>query len=150
MTKTCPKCRLELDVSMFGLDNNRQDKLNTYCRPCIKEKYLENKEYHARRSKKYYQQNKESMLESAWKRHLRRKYGLEYEDFLSMVKGQGNACKICHQQFGELRSRKVHVDHDHKTGKVRGILCKFCNDQLIRILEHPLKEAGEKYLQNNS
>jgi hypothetical protein len=54
-------------------------------------------------------------------------YGLEPADFDELVKKQQNKCAIC----GAL-DPKFHVDHDHETGKVRGLLCDSCN----RLLGH--------------
>lgn len=55
--------------------------------------------------------------------HLRQSYGIsdaEYQDLLEM---QGGVCAICLNK----PSAKLHVDHDHSTGTVRGLLCKRCN-----------------------
>jgi hypothetical protein len=150
MTKICSGCRRPQDITNFGKDKNRKDGLNLYCRDCLKKHYQSDKKANAQRCRAYYLKNRESMMLSSWKRHIKSKYGLTYEELVLLAEKQGNSCKICHTKFPTLKSRMVHVDHDHKTGRVRGILCKFCNDQLIRILEHPLKEAGEKYLLANS
>lgn len=50
-----------------------------------------------------------------------KQYGMTRADFDSMSAEQGNKCRICS------RSRKLHVDHCHKTGRVRGLLCGSCN-----------------------
>jgi hypothetical protein len=57
---------------------------------------------------------------------LRKLYGLEVEVYLEMFAKQGSVCKICRRPklVGE---REFHVDHDHSTGEIRGILCSHCN-----------------------
>lgn len=56
--------------------------------------------------------------------YVESKYGLKEEDYLSMINSQNNLCAICHiKQEGKI----LCVDHDHKTGKVRGLLCSNCN-----------------------
>ena len=62
-----------------------------------------------------------------------RKYGLTFEDQEGMLREQNYKCAICGQEiflFGSSQKLIAHVDHDHKTGKVRGLLCKECNSGL--------------------
>jgi hypothetical protein len=54
------------------------------------------------------------------------KYGLTDEDYRHMLEKQGGVCAICHRKNGS-NNRRLHVDHDHKTEKVRGLLCGTCN-----------------------
>mgnify|MGYP003342963757 FL=1 len=56
---------------------------------------------------------------------LKRKYGLSKNDYLSLLLTQNYRCKICNNILDN--GSKTHVDHDHETGKVRGILCSKCN-----------------------
>lgn len=61
--------------------------------------------------------------------HLRAAYGLELTDLERMISEQGGACAICRRTL--IRTRKqTHVDHDHATGRVRGVLCNRCNKGL--------------------
>ena len=56
--------------------------------------------------------------------HLKRRYGLSEQQFNDLLTQQGGGCKIC----GTVVSKKsLHVDHDHHTGAIRGILCVRCN-----------------------
>lgn len=57
-----------------------------------------------------------------WARWLRAGYGIGLDVFDALVVGQCGRCKVC---LGELRD--LHIDHCHKTGRVRGLLCRFCN-----------------------
>jgi hypothetical protein len=68
-------------------------------------------------------------LRKARKRSMLKKlYGISLEQRDQLLQAQGNACAICRFEFGnEKKSRLMHVDHDHKTGKVRGLLCHHCN-----------------------
>lgn len=57
--------------------------------------------------------------------NFRRKYKLTLDQVNSMIVAQDHRCAICLEKLGE--SRDTHVDHDHKTGKIRQILCRGCN-----------------------
>jgi hypothetical protein len=62
------------------------------------------------------------------KSYLRRKYGITVEEYDAMLAAQGGVCKICEQARPE--ERTLHVDHDHMTGKIRGLLCFRCNNAI--------------------
>lgn len=88
-------------------------------------------------------------------RELKRKYGVDLETCQHIAVKQGNACAICgttEKGFIRGRARYWSVDHDHKTGKVRGLLCQKCNTILglanddIQVLENAilyLKKYGK-------
>lgn len=66
----------------------------------------------------------------------KRRYGITPEDYERMAKEQNNCCAICSQPVENLTKRdKLCIDHDHKTGKVRGLLCGGCNAHLA-VLEN--------------
>lgn len=52
---------------------------------------------------------------------IARRYGLTLEQYQEMLEAAQGVCPICKQE------RKLVVDHDHKTGRVRGLLCQRCN-----------------------
>jgi hypothetical protein len=57
-----------------------------------------------------------------------RKYGLTPEDYEVMLQSQDGRCAICGtDEPGHVENRLFDVDHDHVTGKVRGLLCQHCN-----------------------
>lgn len=56
-----------------------------------------------------------------------RALGVSDEDYARMLAGQGGGCAIC---GAPPKTRRLHVDHDHKTGAVRGLLCFRCNRAL--------------------
>jgi len=59
-------------------------------------------------------------------------YGLEQEMFDNLLREQGEVCAICGnpQRLRLGKPQELHVDHDHVTGEVRGLLCTWCNTRL--------------------
>ena len=58
---------------------------------------------------------------------LRSKYGITIADYEAMLDSQGGACAVC---GSHPEHRGLCVDHDHDTGRVRGLLCDLCNRML--------------------
>lgn len=56
-------------------------------------------------------------------------YGITSEQYASLLRYQGGKCFICQRATG--KRRRLAVDHDHKTGKVRGLLCNPCNRDVL-------------------
>lgn len=101
--------------------------------------------------------NKEKRTYQARSSYLRRKFDLTIEDVNKMVKEQDNKCAICgslyEQIIDKLGRKKInfHIDHNHQTGEIRGLLCNDCNwgvgyfkDSVV------LLENTKKYLSHNS
>jgi Recombination endonuclease VII len=59
-----------------------------------------------------------------------RNYGVEYSWYELQWKLQGEACALCNR-LKKPDQRRFHLDHNHKTGKVRGIVCYYCNKFVI-------------------
>jgi hypothetical protein len=57
-------------------------------------------------------------------------YGISLEQYDAMLLGQGGVCAICGEKEKDKFRKRMSVDHDHATGKVRGILCSHCNHGL--------------------
>jgi hypothetical protein len=101
----------------------------------------ESKEDHATRNRKYYSIHRQEILE---KQRIRL-YGLTQFDYDELLKKQKNSCAICKKSDWDSKNR--HIDHDHKTGLVRGILCFKCNVAVAIIEDSPDRLAGiENYL----
>jgi len=100
--------------------------------------------------KRYKNKNREKILASmkeyrtnnperiaAIKRKSR--YGIEDDQYKKLIEEQGGRCAICHKEC------KLHVDHDHLTSRVRGLLCRYCNsgigyvEESIETLQNMIK-----------
>jgi len=64
-------------------------------------------------------------------------YGVSSENLVEIRKTQNDCCPGCGLSLSKLPQRRIHVDHDHATGKVRGILCNRCNAALGMVQDNP-------------
>ena len=110
-----------------------------------KANYAEHREERKLSMRRYYQDHKEEMKANANQRYhaleerfnpaiqraafLKRQYGITQEHFDSMLFLQHGRCKICGRTAEEtgIQQKILCVDHDHTTGRVRGLLCRHCN-----------------------
>lgn len=75
------------------------------------------------------------------------RFGLTEDDYQILLAKQGGKCKICRQPE-KTRGRRLAVDHDHGTGRVRGLLCGNCNNALGRMADDPARlRAAADYLE---
>lgn len=86
------------------------------------------------KSRKYYTENKEKVLTRMRDRHLELTYGLTNEEYQQMLLNQDSRCAVCFKhEFSKTRNgttKNLSVDHCHRTGKVRKLLCSKCNSML--------------------
>lgn len=66
---------------------------------------------------------------------FKQRYGIGIKEYNILLENQNNCCAICKKNKSEL-STNLHVDHDHLTGKVRGLLCFNCNSGLGRFKDN--------------
>jgi hypothetical protein len=78
---------------------------------------------------KYFREHKEMWDKSRLRRNLKSLYGLSIEQYDQLIKDQDGKCRICLRHVSNFRQR-LNVDHDHITGKIRGLLCGPCNAAL--------------------
>ncbi len=151
--KICTRCKITFPLSDYAKDRNRSDGLHPHCRNCrrtygtpyarerrkdpewarrernnLRKWRAANpdkcREYRQRAySKRTPLDNKESFLKS--------KYGITLAEYEAMLSSQNGVCAIC-KRPERRKSRyggvcRLHVDHCHETGVVRGLLCSRCN-----------------------
>lgn len=80
---------------------------------------------------------------------LMRRYGIDFTEYTRMLESQGNRCALC-PKTPETDKKRFHVDHDHITGKVRGILCATCNRSMAALDNKEWMIRAEIYLEKNS
>ena len=157
-----------------GEEHNRKGrkgkKYSDYCsHKCYLKKYRQrNKNKAKKRDQKYHQQNRDKINKKhkeydknhkleAYKRRILRKYGLYFKDINFTLKKQKYRCGICGIVINNPKdiisnlnhvNIKYHIDHNHKTGKFRGLLCYNCNVGLGLFMDNSyILIKASKYLQ---
>jgi hypothetical protein len=94
--------------------------------------------------KEHYRNNRERYRAYSYKSNLKTQFGITLEQYNSLWEAQGSKCVICKRSPSEVSGR-FHVDHDHKTGHIRGIICPQCNHAIglfrddISVLKNAIK-----------
>ncbi len=156
--KTCRKCGLTRKLTQFTKDKSKGDGYSLYCKDC---KNSMQRKYYSKESYKQYKREyhlKNIKGNEAYKDYqLQRNYGITIQEYNKLLKKQKNVCAICGKEETSKKYSCLSVDHDHKTGVVRGLLCSRCNlavgvienTDLLKILKYlkiPFK-YGNKPLQ---
>lgn len=86
----------------------------------------------------WYKEHPEEVKAGAKYKHLK-KYGMTIAQYEGMLASQGDKCAVCGKPVNTINGRvvKMAVDHDHKTGRVRGLLCYSCNVVLGHVKDNP-------------
>ena len=147
MKRTCYICRIEKDINDFYKNKGQPSGYDFKCKDCKKE-YNKNHKSHMKESSKIWaDEHKERVKEISRKGHLKRKYSISPEDYNRLMKQQNNKCLICHR----IPDKKLFIDHNHKTGKVRGLLCQNCNLMIGNAGEDiNILLSGIEYLRRNA
>ena len=114
-SKTCPGCGIEKSFSEFGKNSYNTFGLATRCRKCANaDKRKRNRDF----------------PDIIRDQNLRKKFNITIDEYDLMMEEQEGTCAICNRK--EVRKnmygiKRLSVDHNHITGKVRGLLCNDCN-----------------------
>jgi hypothetical protein len=144
--KLCRRCKRTKPLDGFSRNKRAKDGLQTYCKVCTNALTMEryrrdpapyaarNAAYQKRVGRPYAQAQKRASRRYRAKpdtklrdreRWLRR-YGITLDDYTSMHQKQGGCCAVCGVSEIE-HGKPLVVDHEHTTGRVRGLLCHKCN-----------------------
>lgn len=104
--KRCAKCSESKPFTAFGVDRSRSDGRAPYCKTCRGKRGALPKQTYA----------------------LKATYDIDLRTFGEMYLGQDGRCLLCDRRFS--KDNPFRVDHDHTTGRVRGLLCEPCNISL--------------------
>jgi hypothetical protein len=124
VNKICASCSRVLAIDEFHANSRNKSKLHSYCKDCAKEKYKQQRLYY-----------RDVVVE--------RKFGMQDGEYQERLAAQGGVCAICKLPC----TRELAVDHCHKTGVVRGLLCAGCNTALGKFHDDPkMLLRAAKYL----
>ena len=138
--KTCNRCNKTKPSNQFYRDSGISDGRATICKTCRDEKTIE-----WRKSNSIKVKNRTDKYNARHYQKLRlQRYKITPEEHQKMLIEQNYCCKICGKKPNS--KRPLYVDHHHKTGKVRGLLCAGCN-RSIAVFDDPiLLEKAQAYL----
>jgi len=133
--KRCTKCKKFKVLSEFCKNVHAKDKHNFRCKTCCSEQQKvfnrKHPKYQQGQVQKWNKNNPEKRHKHQLRCHYKRMYNLSLEDLNEMFLNQNNKCAICGIDQKDLKKRKgLAVDHNHKTGKIRALLCGKCNRAL--------------------
>jgi len=140
--KYCSHCKKKLPLGKYNKHKNEKDGLQPICAEC-------QKEY----ATKYRQSPRGQNIRRA--NHTKSRFGLSQKQYFKLLEAQKEVCKICNNPetamgSGGKKSRLLSVDHNHKTGKIRGLLCHSCNSLIGHARENILiLQKTIKYLEEN-
>lgn len=157
----CVKCQIEKPASAFYVrGSGRPRRPRRECKTChraaAKVREQADPAKHAARIYAYRQRNlaaerarnkayRARRPEVGFRAYLKYTYGLALEDYQSMLEAQDERCAIC---GGQDEDSRLHVDHCHTTGKVRGLLCESCNLSIGRMGDSPSRlRSAAAYLE---
>jgi hypothetical protein len=112
--KTCTKCHADKPLDAFHARHTGKGKVQSWCKVCTNT-------FQRVRGPKYQFARRRA--------HLAATYGITPEEFSTLLARQGGACAICRSPDPR-GTKTMQVDHDHKTGAIRGLLCHPCNTAL--------------------
>lgn len=135
--KTCSHCKILQSLDNFVKDRGSKDGHTYLCKPCRKNY----RSKQAPQRAQYYKNNRQE-LEN---KRLLYKYGISLSERERLLRKQDFKCAICF-----LVSAPLVIDHCHKTGKIRELLCMYCNLALGGFKDnHQILLNATKYLQKH-
>ena len=137
----CIECKKQKSITDFHKSPGGLFERQRRCKKCV-----------LVRLKKDRKENKEKWRKYDRKRYLKDRYKISVNDWDEMLSNQSGGCAICGDKLGDIKlKRRLHVDHDHNTGIVRGLLCGACNYGIDKFRDDPsLLRLAATYLERNS
>lgn len=139
LKKRCGICQIYLPIDEFGKDKSNKDGLCHCCKVCRATQQREYRKKNPEIIKKIREKrkplqkeynNRPEIKRKIADQFLRKSFNLSIDDYEKMLTLQNGVCYICKGEETSVRNSRLAVDHNHKTGKIRGLLCSNCNRAL--------------------
>lgn len=127
----CKKCNIEKDNDCFRARKDSSIGYQYWCREC---ENIANKARYKPKPKRVSKALPDTK-ERKFKRMIKHRYNLTTEEYESMYLKQNKSCAICYKKLQLGSPKGLYIDHNHKTGKVRGLLCPSCNSAIGKLKE---------------
>lgn len=149
--KECSVCKTTKPLISFSRKSISSEERRSSCKDCCRSKTKkwrqDHKDVAIKHSVKWQNSNKERVKLTSQKYLLKKKFGLSIEEYNKKLDQQNGLCALCNKECKS--GRNLAVDHNHKTGKIRGLLCGNCNMGLGSFYEDKnLLSLAIKYLSN--
>jgi hypothetical protein len=134
--KQCIKCKEWKSLDLFNTRTfgpNKKTCPRSICKKCKNAHAIQWRKDHHEKSSQWYRS-----------RNLKKKYGITIDDYENMLREQKNKCAICKKIPKDFKY-KFGVDHNHKTGKIRGLLCTKCNTAIGKLDSKKLLRSAIRY-----
>ncbi|KKM66510.1 hypothetical protein LCGC14_1480460 [marine sediment metagenome] len=142
MKKKCTQCKKKKDLSEFYKKQHAKDGLTYWCKSCHNSWNREH--YHKPEIKRKISKKQKEYFRNV---KLKQRYGITIKDWDRMFVEQEGCCAMCGKHQSKL-DISLCVDHNHKTGKVRGLLCQQCNAKLAIVEDKQFCAIAQRYLDN--
>lgn len=119
--KICCLCNRPVHISQFRKDKDRHDGLSNKCRPCANSWHREYRKLNPGLRERY-----APSIKYPRKSYLKREYKLTQSEYEEMLYQQSGGCAVCGKTAPGGRG-SFHIDHNHESGVIRGLLCAPCN-----------------------
>jgi hypothetical protein len=149
--KDCSACKESKPLDAFFKRKDALDGREGTCKECRMKKKRANPNFKATTLKANIKQEKKRKGKR-WGYNLNRNYGMTEDDYWEMFEAQEGCCDICRRPPQGDHYNRLVVDHNHKTGTVRGLLCNSCNVVLGHSGDNAevLRRAAEYLKENGS
>lgn len=134
--KRCTKCGRLKDRTSFSKRSASKSGLQAWCKPCDAVRQAAWKARHPGRGAAYKRDWKRRNRHRVFAYWLKSRYGLTTEQWRTLLRSQGGRCAICRIKL-RTGTKACHLDHDHRTHRIRGVLCFRCNTGLGLLGDEP-------------
>lgn len=134
MINKCSTCKIEKPIDEFYKNKRHKNGHQSSCKICSHRNAIVSSKKHKEKryeyNKSWRKNNPQKIKQHRLKTKLKQQYGISLEERNYLFTAQNGLCKIC------VENKATDVDHCHQTGRVRGLLCRACNNAIGLLREN--------------